>query len=329
VGALGAVVSRTVLVTGATGLLGGHLAAALLARGDRVVVLLRDVVPDCLLVRSGALARCVQVRGDLTDLRGVERALVEHGARTVFHLGAQTIVGVGKRDPLETWESNVRGTWNVLEAARRHGVDAVAVASSDKVYGESDDLPYRESHPLLAQSPYDASKAAADVCARSYAASYGLPVVVLRCGNLYGPGDLHFSRLVPDMLRARLRGERPVIRSDGLAIRDFLYVEDAVALYLAAAERAGERGIVGTAFNGSFGEGVRVLDAVAAIDEAVSVHEPRPEVRGEAHDEIRAQRLDSGRAQRVLGWRATTGLREGLARTVPWYRTLFTEASSA
>jgi CDP-glucose 4,6-dehydratase len=317
---------RPVLVTGATGLLGGHLVAALLKRGARVVVFVRDRAPDCLLVRDGLIDRCVQVRGDLGSWADAERAIQQYQVRTVFHLAAQAIVGTAKRSPWQTFEDNVRGTWNVLEAARRAQlVESIVFASSDKAYGPSDRLPYTEEHPLGGIGPYDASKSMADLCARSFQVTYDLPLVTIRCGNLYGPGDLHFNRLVPEMLRARLRGERPVLRSTGKAQRDYLYVGDAVQAYLAAAERAAEPGIRGEAFNISTGEPHTVLDVVARIDQAVGVSEPPHEVLGTAEQEgeIPAQTLDCSKAMARLGWIARTDLNAGLRATVGWYRDYF------
>jgi CDP-glucose 4,6-dehydratase len=317
---------RPVLVTGATGLLGGHLVAALLERGARVAVFVRDQTPDCMLVRDGLLERCVQVRGDLGSLADVERALQQYETRALFHLGAQAIVGTARRSPWQTFEDNVRGTWNVLEAARRAGLlEAIVFASSDKAYGPSERLPYTEAHPLGGVSPYDASKSMADLCARSYAATYGLPLATVRCGNLYGPGDLHFNRLIPEMIRARLRGATPVIRSSGRALRDYLYVGDAVEAYLAAAERAGDEGIRGEAFNISTGRPWTVLEVAARVDAALGIHEPPHEIQGRAEQEgeIPAQSLDSAKARRLLEWEATTDLERGLATTATWYRGYF------
>ncbi len=310
---------RPVLVTGATGLLGGHLVAALLERGARVHVFVRDRTPDCLLMTDGLLERCVQVRGDLARLEDVERALQQYGVTALFHLGAQAIVGTAKRSPWQTFEDNVRGTWNVLEAARRAQLlESIVFASSDKAYGPSDRLPYTEAHPLGGVSPYDASKSMADLCARSYALTFGLPVVTIRCGNLYGPGDLHFNRLIPEMIRARLRGEVPVIRSTGGATRDYLWVGDAVEAYLAAAER----GVGGEAYNISTGEPWSVLAVAQLIDSTLGISEPAHRILGtaEKEGEIPAQTLDSGKAARELGWAAKTGLEQGMAKTVAWYR---------
>lgn len=316
---------RPVLVTGATGLLGGALVAELLRRGARVHVLLRDDVPDCRLVRSGAIDRVVRVRGDITRIDEVERAVAEKRVDIVFHLAAQAIVGTAKRSPWQTFETNVRGTWNVLEAARRlNTLRALVVASSDKAYGPSDDLPYRETHPLAAVGPYDASKAMTDIVAQSYAKTYDLPLTIVRAGNLYGPGDLHWNRLIPEMIRARLRGDVPVLRSTGRASRDWLFVDDAVAGYLRLAERSADAGVRGEAFNLARGEPATVLEVCRLIDDALDIHEPPHRILGtaEAEGEIPDQSLDPAKATRLLGWTADTPLADGIARTVGWYRDL-------
>ncbi len=318
---------RSVLVTGASGLLGGALVPALLDRGARVSVLLRDDVPDCRLVRSGDIDRVIRVRGDITRVEEVERGLAEREVQVLFHLAAQAIVGTARRSPWQTFESNVRGTWNVLEAARRVGTcRSIVVASSDKAYGPSDDLPYRETHPLAAVGPYDASKAMTDIAAQSYAATYDLPLTIVRAGNLYGPGDLHWNRLIPEMIRARLSGETPVLRSSGHATRDWLFVDDAVDAYVRLAERSGDADVRGQAFNVAPGEPASVLAVCRAIDDALGIHEPPHDVRGtaEADGEIPDQSLDPSKAERLLGWRAATDLQAGIAATVDWYRALLT-----
>jgi CDP-glucose 4,6-dehydratase len=319
---------RKVLVTGASGLLGGALVPALLNRGASVCVLLRDDVPDCRLVQSGDIDRVVRVRGDITRVEEVERALAEREIDVLFHLAAQAIVGTARRSPWQTFESNVRGTWNVLEAARRlSNLSAIVVASSDKAYGPSDDLPYRETHPLAAVGPYDASKAMTDIVAQSYAATYDLPLTIVRAGNLYGPGDLHWNRLIPAMIRARLEGAQPVLRSTGKASRDWLFVEDAADAYVRLAERSGDSGVRGEAFNIAPGEPATVLEVCHAIDAAIGITEPphRIEGRAEAEGEIPDQSLDSSKAARLLDWTATTSLEAGIAATVGWYRALLTE----
>lgn len=312
-----------VLVTGAHGLLGGALVSELLGRGARVVVLERDLDPDSRLVREGLAERCVRVRGDVCCFRDVERALQDYECQALFHLAAQAIVGTAKRSPYETFESNVRGTWVALEAARQAPLlRAIVVASSDKAYGVSEDLPYTEAHALGGLGPYDASKAMGDLAAQSFAATYDLPLCIVRCGNLYGPGDVHFNRLIPEMIRARLRGDVPVLRSTGRARRDYLYVGDAVAAYLGLAERAGEPGLRGEAFNVSTGEPCSVLEVCALIDDVTGVRTPPHEILGtaEAEGEIPHQTLDCAKLEAAIGWTASTDLREGLEATVPWYR---------
>ncbi len=314
---------RPVLVTGAHGLLGGALVRDLLERGARVVVLERDLDPDSRLVREGLADRCVRVRGDVCVFRDVERALQDYECRALFHLAAQAIVGTARRSPFETFESNVRGTWVVLEAARQAPLlEAILVASSDKAYGPSDDLPYRETHPMGGIGPYDASKSMGDLAAQSFAATYDLPLAIVRCGNLYGPGDVHYNRLIPEMIRARLRGDVPVLRSSGRARRDFLFVDDAVEAYLGLAERAGEPGIRGEAFNISTGRPWTVLEVCGLIDEAVGVDAPPHRIlgRAEAEGEIPDQTLDCAKIAAATGWTATTSLAAGLERTVGWYR---------
>ena len=314
---------RPVLVTGAHGLLGGALVSELLARGARVVILERDLDPESRLVREGMAERCVRVRGDVCAFRDVERALQDYECQALFHLAAQAIVGTARRSPYETFESNVRGTWVVLEAARQApNLEAIVVASSDKAYGTSDDLPYTEAHPLGGLGPYDASKAMGDLAAQSFAATYGLPLCIVRCGNLYGPGDVHFNRLIPEMIRARLRGDVPVLRSTGRARRDYLFVGDAVTAYLKLAERAGEAGVRGEAFNVSTGRPHSVLEVCGLIDDLLGVHTPPHRVLGtaEAEGEIPHQSLDCSKIARTTGWTATTDLPAGLAATVAWYR---------
>lgn len=313
---------RHVLVTGATGLLGGWLVEALLARGAHVVGLVRDGVPRSRLVAERVIERIDVVRGDVTDYLGVERALAEYEVECVFHLAAQTIVGIANRSPLSTLETNVRGTWHVLEAARRTPtVRRVVVASSDKAYGDHEVLPYDESAPLQGRHPYDVSKSAADLIAQAYAATFGVRVVITRCGNLFGGGDLNWNRIVPGTIRSVLRGERPVIRSSGRLTRDYLYVEDAVDAYLAAAQALeDDDSLVGQAFNISYEQPQTVLEIVERILAIVGRPDLRPEIWDEATNEIHDQFLDARRARKLLGWAPRFMLEEGLARTVPWYR---------
>jgi CDP-glucose 4,6-dehydratase len=311
---------RTALVTGATGLLGSHLSSELLGRGARVVVLVRDQLPDALLTTSGAEARCVRVLGDVRDGRLVERVLAEHEVDAVFHLAAQTIVEHALRDPVGTFRSNVEGTWELLDACRRsERPTRIVVASSDKAYGTQPELPYHEGHPLQGRHPYDVSKSCTDLLAQAYGHTYDLPVVVTRCGNLFGAGDLNFNRLVPGTIRDALAGRRPVLRSDGTPIRDYLYVEDAADAYVALAERAHEPGIRGEAWNFSNELRLTAVDMTRRVLAACGRSELEPEVLGTARNEIQHQYLSSAKARERLGWTPRHGMDEGLARTVAWY----------
>ncbi len=311
----------SVLVTCAYGLLGSWLTKALLDGGARVTVLRRDDAPASALTLEGTEARCTVVRGDVRDLELLDRVLGEEEVDTVFHLAAQTIVGTAQRSPLSTWETNVRGTWVLLEACRRHEVARVVVASSDKAYGSHDDLPYREDHELRARFPYDASKACADIVARSYFHSYGLPVAVTRFANLYGGGDLNGSRLIPEAVGAALAGRAPVIRSDGSPERDFLYVEDAVAAYLAIAAALDGDGARGEAFNAGSGRSWAVREVVELVCRAAG-SDVAPDVRGRGTPagEIDRQWVDPSRLRELTGWAPRVDLPDGIERTVDWYR---------
>ena len=315
---------RPVLVTGATGLLGGWLVEALLERGAHVVGLVRDRIPRSRLVAERVIDRIDVVWGDVTDYLGVERALGEFEIECVFHLAAQTIVGIANRSPLSTFNTNVRGTWNVLEASRRQPtVRRVIVASSDKAYGDQERLPYEETSPLHGRHPYDVSKSAADLIAQSYWTSFGLRVAVTRCGNLFGGGDLNWNRLVPGTIRSVLRESAPVIRSSGRLVRDYIYVEDAVDAYLALADALGRSdALAGQAVNVSYGEPQRVIDLVTRILTLMGRPDLTPAILDEAHREIAEQYLDATRARKQLGWTPRVALDEGLARTVAWYRRL-------
>jgi CDP-glucose 4,6-dehydratase len=312
---------RPTLVTGASGLVGGWLVERLLNVGAEVVCLVRDWVPQSRVLRPCTLDRIKVVRGDICDQGLIERALGEYEIDTVFHLAAQTIVGIANRNPVSTFESNILGTWTVLEACRRSPtVLQIVLASSDKAYGDQIALPYNETTPLQGSHPYDVSKSCADLIGQTFAHTYRLPVAITRCGNFYGGGDLNWSRLVPGTIRSVLRGERPIIRSDGSYIRDYFYVEDGAAAYMLLAEHlAANRDIAGHAFNFSNELQVPVLDLVRTITCLMNSNLP-PDIRGEVSNEIRHQYLSAGKARRVLQWEPLFTLEAGLSKTIEWYR---------
>ncbi len=312
---------RRVFVTGCTGLLGSWLSAELLAQGAEVVGLVRDDTPNAWLVQSRTIQQMQIVHGDVVEYALLERALAEYEIEVIFHLAAQTIVTIANRAPLSTFETNIKGTWVLLEAARRNStVQHIVVASSDKAYGDQAVLPYTETAPLQGRHPYDVSKSCADLIALTYAHSYGLPVVVTRCANLYGGGDLNWNRLVPGTLRSLLRGERPVIRSDGTLRRDYMFVQDAVLAYLLAAEQATAPAVRGQAFNFGLDNPLTVLELTRAMIAISDYPDLEPVVLNSASNEIQDQYLDSHKAQRVLGWRSRYTLEEGLRQTLAWYR---------
>lgn len=314
---------KRVLITGATGIVGSRVARLVQAAGGEVVALVRDADRRSEFYRSGAAERAVIVNGSLEDFWTVERAINEHQVDTVVHLAAQTIVTTAERSPLQTFESNIRGTYNVLEACRVHGtfVQRVVIASSDKAYGDHAGAPYEEMSPLAAQHPYDVSKACGDMLARAYAHTYQLPVAIARCGNIYGPGDLNWTRIVPGTIRSLLMNEQPVLRSDGTFVRDYLHVADAAAAYLVLAASANEPGIRGEAFNFSGGTTATVLEIVQLISELMGRTDGvNPVVLGIARNEIPAQAVSSERARRTLGWTPRFDLRAGLQDTIRWYR---------
>ena len=313
---------KVVLVTGATGLVGSSLCPRLLAEGAEVVVLVRDWDPQSELVRSGTIHACRVVHGALEDYASLERAISEHEVSTVFHLGAQAIVGVALRSPMPTFEANIRGSYNLLEACRVHRdlVESIVVASSDKAYGDSDFLPYTEDMPLQGRHPYDVSKSCTDLLAHTYAQTYGLPVTIARCGNIYGGGDLNWSRIVPGTIRAALEGRAPVLRSDGSNIRDYLFIGDVVDAYLSLGARSGEEGVRGEAFNFSPESRVSVLEITRAVLRTMGRADLEPIIQGNAKAEIQDQYLDGTKARIRLGWDPTHTLEQGLAKTIPWYQ---------
>jgi CDP-glucose 4,6-dehydratase len=312
---------RRVLVTGATGIVGSWLCEALARRGASVVALVLDDDPQSRFYAESIDRACRVVRGNVAEIADCMRAINSFECEVVFHLGAQTIVGTALRDPLECFESNVRGTYNLLEAARRLQplVTAFVVASTDKAYGDSAVLPYTEDMPLNGKHPYDVSKSCADLLAAAYHHTYGLPVTIARCGNVYGGGDLNWSRIVPGTIRSLLRGERPVLRSDGAPVREYIYIKDVVDAYIALAEATGRADVAGEAFN--FGAHTRAtaLEMVAAIGRVMQV-DANPVILNAAAMEIRDQTLDAGKARARLGWRAGWALDDGLRETVAWYR---------
>ncbi len=312
--------TRSVLVTGATGMVGSNLCRRLRDEGARVVGLIADDDPTSELARSGTLSEMVVMSGRLERYDDVERAINNTEVDTVIHLGAQPIVGAAARAPRHTFETNVQGTWNVLDACRLIGsrVQRVVVASSDKAYGTQTVLPYVEDMPLAGVQPYEVSKSCTDLIALSYAKTYGLPVAVARCGNIYGPGDLNWNRIVPGTMRSLIRGEQPVIRSDGSLIRDYLHVDDVTDAYLTLADRANE--FAGEAFNFSDESPMSVLEIYAAICDAAGMADTEPSILGEASDEIPAQYLNASKAREGLGWVSTMSLGDGLAQTFAWYQ---------
>jgi CDP-glucose 4,6-dehydratase len=312
---------RRVFVTGATGIVGGWLVKDLLAHGAMVVALVRDPDPQTEFYRSGDFRRTAIVQGRLEDFGTLERAVNEHKIDTVLHLAAQPIVGVAHRSPLQTFEANIRGTYHLLEACRQHAalVRRVVIASSDKAYGAQPTLPYTEDMPLQGRFPYEVSKSCTDLIAQSYFVTYSLPVAVARCGNIYGGGDLNWSRIVPETIRAFLNGVRPLIRSDGTFLRDYIYVKDVSRAYLRLAERLDDPQVRGEAFNFSPEQAVSVLDLVARIQRLMHCEHLTPDIRNTAQGEIHSQYLDASKAATVLGWEPTYSLDAGLAETIIWY----------
>lgn len=311
---------RPVLVTGCTGLLGSWLTQALVEAKADVVGLIRDDVPQSQLVRSGIIHRIRVARGDVTDYATMERVLNEYEIDTVFHLAAQTIVGIANRAPLSTFETNVRGTWTTLEAARRSPtVKRILLASSDKAYGTQPTLPYTEDMPLHGEHPYDVSKSAADLIAQMYAKTYDLPIAITRCANLYGGGDLNWNRLIPGTIRSALQGQAPVIRSDGTFVRDYLYVRDAVRAYMMLAQALDRPEIRGQAFNCSTDEPVSVLEMTRLILRLSPHPRLEPIVLNEVKNEIKDQYLNSAKLHNALGWQPAWSREAAMVETMAWY----------
>lgn len=313
--------NKVVLVTGITGLVGSSLGARLVKLGAKVIGIVRDEVPESNFYRLGLDQKTTVVRGDLQDFSVAERTINEYSVEIVYHLAAQTIVGTANRSPLSTFRTNIQGTWNILEACRgKSHLQAFIMASSDKAYGTHKKLPYREDFPLQPQYPYDVSKACADHIARCYHITYGLPVVVTRFANMYGPGDVNFSRIIPDTLRNVLQNKNPILRSDGTPQRDYLYVEDAVDVYLLLAENIGLT--KGDVFNAGHNRPVSVLKVVQTIIRLSGKKNLRPQIlgKGSLNGEIDRQWLDSSKIKKLLNWEPKVKLEEGLRKTLEWYK---------
>ncbi|AHL70546.1 MULTISPECIES: GDP-mannose 4,6-dehydratase [Bacillus] len=314
---------KNVFVTGCTGLLGSYLVKELIDQGANVTGLVRDQVPRSNLYQGSQFEKMNVVQGALEDMQTIERALGEYEIDTVFHLAAQAIVGVANRHPVSTFEANILGTWNVLEACRRQPlIKRVIVASSDKAYGDQEQLPYDEDMPLNGKHPYDVSKSCADLISHTYYNTYGLPVCITRCGNLYGGGDLNFNRIIPQTIQLVLEGKAPEIRSDGTFIRDYFYIEDAVKAYLLLAEKMEEKGLAGEAFNFSNEIQLTVLELVDKILKAMG-SELKPRILNQGTHEIKHQYLSAEKARKLLDWKPDYSIDEGLEKTIEWYREFF------
>ncbi|MCP8953241.1 GDP-mannose 4,6-dehydratase [Bacillus safensis] len=314
---------KNVFVTGCTGLLGSYLVKELIDQGANVTGLVRDQVPRSNLYQGSQFEKMNVVQGALEDMQTIERALGEYEIDTVFHLAAQAIVGVANRHPVSTFEANILGTWNVLEACRRQPlIKRVIVASSDKAYGDQEQLPYDEDMPLNGKHPYDVSKSCADLISHTYYNTYGLPVCITRCGNLYGGGDLNFNRIIPQTIQLVLEGKAPEIRSDGTFIRDYFYIEDAVKAYLLLAEKMEEKGLAGEAFNFSNEIQLTVLELVDKILKAMG-SELKPRILSQGTHEIKHQYLSAEKARKLLDWKPDYSIDEGLEKTIEWYREFF------
>jgi len=311
-----------VLVTGATGLVGSWLVAELVKKDADVTVLIHDLAPQSELVRSGCVNKTNVINGALEDLACLERCINKNEISTVFHLGAQAIVSVANRNPLATMETNIRGTYNLLEACRKHNdlVRRIVVASSDKAYGESPILPYTEGMPLSGKHPYEVSKSCADLITQSYAHTYNLPAVTARCGNIFGGGDLNWSRIIPGTIRSWLQGQAPIVRSDGTFVRDYIYVKDVVSAYLKLAESLEESKLAGQSFNFSPQQPLSVMDVVQMIGKIIVPEGLSPIILNQSQGEIKSQYLNAEKATRVLGWQPRYSTEEGLRETIDWYR---------
>jgi CDP-glucose 4,6-dehydratase len=318
---------RNVFITGCTGFLGSYITKELVKLGANVTGLIRDNVPKSNLYVGDSFKKINTVQGSLEDYPLIERALGEYEIDTVFHLAAQAIVGVANRNPLQTFNSNIQGTCNILEACRRSPlVKRIIVASSDKAYGDQLILPYDENMPLKGTHPYDVSKSCTDLIAHAYFKTYKLPVCITRCGNLYGGGDLNFNRIIPQTIESIINDKAPVIRSDGTFIRDYFYIEDAANAYLLLAENLEAKNLAGEAFNFSNEIQLTVLDLVEKILKAMN-STLKPVILNEGSNEIKHQYLSAKKAREVLGWKPLYSMDEGLSKTIDWYREFFKNRS--
>ncbi len=320
--------NRKVFITGGTGLLGPWLIKELIALEARVVLLLRDIDPWSLCNQEGLLNLVTVINGDLLDYQLLIRVLNEEEIGTVFHLGAQTIVGIANRSPLSTFKSNIEGTWNLLEACRNSSwIESIILASSDKAYGEQKILPYTEDMPLQGTHPYDVSKSCTDLIAQSYAKTYKLPVSITRCGNFFGGGDLHFNRIIPGTIYSLLHNEQPIIRSDGRLIRDYIYVKDVVDCYINIAQNLQAKTLHGEAFNISTDQPVSARAVVQKIIDLMNRPDLQPIIKNQAQNEIPAQHLSSQKIRTTLNWKAKWGFEKGLSETIDWYTKHFETVS--
>ncbi|MBI2580200.1 GDP-mannose 4,6-dehydratase [Candidatus Woesearchaeota archaeon] len=315
---------KNVFVTGGNGFVGSWLVNELVKKEANVTCIVRDPVKGSNLEFLGIADQVNTAKGNIEDYNAVEKAMKETGAEVCFHLAAQAIVGIANKSPLPTFETNIKGTWNVLEACRQLSVKRTVVASSDKAYGEHEKLPYKEDFCLNGLTPYEASKSCADLLARAYAKTYKLPVAVTRCGNIYGGGDLNWSRIIPGTIKAVLNNESPIIRSDGTPIRDYIYVLDVVAAYIAAAEQLDKEEVTSEAFNFGTETPVSVLDLAKKIITAAGKN-LQPQILNEAKNELQEQYLDWAKAKKVLGWQPQFGLDDGLRETIKWYENFFSK----
>jgi CDP-glucose 4,6-dehydratase len=317
--------NKNVFVTGCTGLLGSWLTEELINLGANVICLVRDYVPLSRIYKEGLIDKISVISGSLEDYYVIERALNEYEVEVIFHLGAQAIVPIANNNPFSTFESNVKGTWVLLEACRRNRkVNKILIASSDKAYGEHKILPYTEEMPLIGRNPYDVSKSCADLIAQMYFYHYEIPICVTRCGNLFGGGDLNFNRIVPGTIRSVFYNERPVIRSDGKYVRDYFYVKDAAKVYILLAEKMDDSSIVGQAFNFGNDTPMTVLEITNEILSLMNRLDLEPIILNQAKGESPRQYLSSKKAREMLQWKPTFSLREGLLETIEWYKDYLT-----